>query len=222
MPLVKLIAYTQPCTLTGPYKHHLHQIDTPEKLIVHIARVSNPGNQFNPDAAKLIRYLKAHAHWSPFEMVDITVEIKCARAIAQQLLRHRSFVFQEFSQRYAEASTVEPVLLRKQAEKNRQSSTELINSPNLAKLVDDTVAASMHAYHTLIENGVARECARAVLPLNTSTTIYMKGSLRSWIHYLELRTQPNTQLEHREIACAIQEILRPLFPNVFEQLEAII
>jgi len=182
---------------------------TPEQLIVFTARVSNPGNQHNNETApKLLEYLIKNRHWSPFEMVSMCVEIKTSRAIAQQILRHRSFSFQEFSQRYAEVVDMEPVQLRKQAEKNRQSSTEAFD-PDI--MVDDMGdKASVHIkehldwcqelYKSLLAAGVAKECARMVLPLTTQTTIYMSGTVRSWIHYLQQRCDEHTQLEHRDIA----------------------
>ena len=199
-----------------------------EALIVYIARVSNPGNQNNMETApKLIKYLIDNKHWSPFEMVDFTVEIKTSRAIAQQILRHRSFSFQEFSQRYAVATDFEPVQLRKQADKNRQSSTELFDP--LIKIAEGVeLTASwviqnqlMHAkdmYRKLIDAGVAKECARMVLPLTTQTTIYMKGSVRSWIHYLMIRDDAHTQLEHQQIAKEIKKIFCDLFPNIADAL----
>jgi len=188
---------------------------TPEQLIVFTARVSNPSNQHNTESSdRLINYLIKHKHWSPFEMVDMTVEIVTSRAIAQQILRHRSFSFQEFSQRYASATQIEPVLLRKQAEKNRQSSTEDITDGDMLAAVEQHIKASEALYASLLESGVARECARMVLPLTTQTTMYMKGSVRSWIHYLLLRCEQDTQMEHRQIADAIKEIFKLHFPNV--------
>ena len=207
---------------------------TAEELIVYVARVSNPSNQLNSETSdKLIKYLIKNKHWSPFEMVDMTVEIVTSRAIAQQILRHRSFSFQEFSQRYSEATDFEPVQLRKQAEKNRQSSTEDFNpkldssyffkaeygTPLALDLINQHIKASEHIYKVLLENGVAKECARMVLPLTTQTKIYMKGSIRSWIHYLQIRTDEHTQLEHRQIALEIEKILKQEFPNIFKALK---
>ncbi len=196
---------------------------SPEELIVYIARVSNPSNQLNSETSdKLIRYLIKNKHWSPFEMVDMTVEIVTSRAIAQQILRHRSFSFQEFSQRYAEVTEMEPVQLRKQAEKNRQSSTEEFNPPYKAGNVDTAIQYHLEAcqklYMDLIEMGAAKECARMVLPLTTQTRIYMKGSVRSWIHYLMIRTDQHTQLEHRQIAMFILALFEEKFPNIAKAL----
>ncbi len=200
---------------------------TPEELIVYIARVSNPSNQLNSETSdKLISYLIKNKHWSPFEMVDMTVEIVTSRAIAQQILRHRSFSFQEFSQRYAEATQMEPVQIRRQADKNRQSSTEEFDpnvsfvfdeievEGNAGILIQDHVEYCNTLYAALIEKGVAKECARMVLPLTTQTKIYMKGSVRSWIHYLQIRCDEHTQLEHREIALAIMDAFKSQFPNI--------
>jgi len=224
---VKLISVTKP-EIT--IEKDGNQVElTPEELIVYTARVSSPQNQNNIETSeKLINYLIKHGHWSPFELVDMTVEIKTSRAIAQQIIRHRSFSFQEFSQRYSEVTDFEPVQLRKQAETNRQSSTEAFN-PYLVYLdgkafdkegyasdvVDEVIAFCERTYKALIEAGVAKECARMVLPLTTQTRIYMKGSIRSWIHYLEARLSPHTQWEHREIAYQILKILSEKFPKVF-------
>jgi thymidylate synthase (FAD) len=188
---------------------------SPEELIVFIARVSNPDNQMNLETAdRLIRYLIKNKHWSPFEHVSLTVEIKTSRAIAAQILRHRSFVFQEFSQRYSSPTAMEPVQLRKQADKNRQSSSDKIENPEMLEMIQNHLMASTKLYNDFIEKGVARECARMVLPLTTQTTIYMTGSIRSWIHYLEQRCSEHTQLEHRQIAFEIRELLIPRFPNL--------
>lgn len=195
---------------------------TPEELIVYTARVSNPGNQLNTETAdKLLGYLVKNFHWSPFEMVDLTVEIVTSRAIAQQILRHRSFVFQEFSQRYAKATKIEPVELRYQAEKNRQSSSQSFIGDEADKLnmsVEHLLEHSEEVYSKLIDAGVAKECARFVLPLATQTTMYMKGSVRSWIHYLQIRTNDHTQKEHREVAMEILQLFISLFPNISKAL----
>lgn len=200
---------------------------TSEQLIVYIARVSNPSNQQNNETSdKLISYLIKNKHWSPFEMVDMTVEIVTSRAIAQQILRHRSFSFQEFSQRYAAVTEIESVQLRRQADKNRQSSTEVYD-PTLREngvtkkasvLIHDHIALGIQLYKDLLNENVAKECARMVLPLTTQTTIYMKGSVRSWIHYLQIRCDEHTQLEHRQIALQIQDIFIDLFPNISKSL----
>lgn len=208
---------------------------SPEELIVYIARVSNPSNQLNSETSdKLLAYLIKNKHWSPFEMVDMTVEIVTSRAIAQQILRHRSFSFQEFSQRYAAVLDMEPVQIRKQADKNRQSSSEQINleeirytedwtskeySGDSKSIIDSHIRTCTNLYKALLEAGVAKECARMVLPLTTQTKIYMKGSIRSWIHYLQIRCDEHTQLEHRQIALAILEIAKVNFPNISKALE---
>jgi thymidylate synthase (FAD) len=197
-----------------------------EELIVYIARVSNPSNQLNMETAdKLLAYLVKNKHWSPFEMVDMTVEIITSRAIAQQILRHRSFSFQEFSQRYAKALEIEPVQLRKQAEKNRQSSTEEFDpmleeyQMEASRLINSLIDEAQVLYNELIKNGVAKECARMILPLTTQTRIYMKGSVRSWIHYLQIRCDEHTQLEHQLIAKAIRGIFADQFPSIAKGLE---
>lgn len=210
---------------------------SPEDLIVYIARVSNPSNQLNNETSdKLIAYLIKNKHWSPFEMVDMTVEIVTSRGIAQQILRHRSFSFQEFSQRYAEATDFEPIQLRKPASKNRQSSEEVFDdhieavkytedwmqgnvSGHAASIIESHLRTSQALYKALLDAGVAKECARFVLPLTTQTKIYMKGSIRSWIHYLGIRCDHHTQLEHQQIALAIQEIFCTNFPHIAKAYE---
>lgn len=205
---------------------------SPEELIVYVARVSNPTNQLNTETSdKLISYMIKNKHWSPFEMVDMTVEIVTSRAIAQQILRHRSFSFQEFSQRYAIATEFEDVQLRRQADKNRQSSSEefdpqiKIDAGNdlvtdaASMAIQDHISYSEHLYKALLEAGVAKECARFVLPLTTQTIIYMKGSVRSWIHYLQTRLDEHTQLEHREIAIEILDIFKQQFPVIAKALQ---
>jgi thymidylate synthase (FAD) len=191
-----------------------------EDIIAYCARVSNPKNQMNTKTApKLIAFLIKHKHWSPFELASMCVEIKTSRAIAAQILRHRSFSFQEFSQRYSEANEIEPIELREPAEKNRQSSSKPFDKRNeLYTLANKTMENSMKAYNNLIEAGVAKECARAVLPLGTQTTMYMNGTVRSWVHYIDLRTEENTQKEHRDIANKIKEIFIGQFPNVSQAL----
>jgi thymidylate synthase (FAD) len=215
---VKLVSVTQSLVE--------EKILSAEELIVYIARVSNPSNQLNSESSdKLLAYLVKNKHWSPFEMVDMTVEIITSRAIAQQILRHRSFSFQEFSQRYAEAVDIEPVQLRAQAIKNRQSSTDKVNPELFFKGVTAEeyiayhIGESQKLYKALLEKGVAKECARMILPLTTQTRIYMKGSVRSWIHYLQIRCDEHTQLEHREIAQEIADIFRLNFPHISKGLE---
>lgn len=182
-----------------------------EQQIVYIARVSNPSNQDNPNYAKLLNYCIEHQHWSVFEHAHITVEIETSLAIATQILRHRSFTFQMFSQRYSNVSQLgfEPVEFRKQAEKNRQSSSGLVD-PSLIQDFNDAWFAILediqNLYDSMLSFGVAKECARFVLPQCTATRMYMTGNIRSWIHYLQLRTQENVQKEHRLVAEAIKKI----------------
>jgi len=160
-----------------------------EELIAYCARVSNPSNQMNMETApRLLKYLIKHKHWSPFEMVDMCVEIKTSRAIAAQILRHRSFSFQEFSQRYSSVTEIEPIELRKQAETNRQSSEQVIDEPVINNVVQYAIDHAVQTYEKLIKEGVAREQARLVLPLAAQSCLYMKGSVRSWVHYIDLRT----------------------------------
>jgi len=196
---------------------------TAEELIVYVARVSNPSNQLNSETSdKLIAYMVKNKHWSPFEMCDMTVEIVTSRGIAQQILRHRSFSFQEFSQRYAEVTDFEPVQLRKSGATNRQSSSEVfdpvIKSNTASSLIEHHLAQGEHLYKILLDAGVAKECARFVLPLTTQTKIYMKGSIRSWIHYLQIRCDAHTQLEHQQIAFAVLSIFKTNFPSISKAL----
>ena len=207
---VSLISGTQP---------FLSQLKSPEDIIAYCARVSNPTNQLNAETApKLLKFLVKHKHWSPFEMVDMTMEIKTSRAIAAQILRHRSFSFQEFSQRYSQAQVLEKLELRKQAEKNRQSSTDKYQNADLQTKVREHIAKGVSLYNNLIEDGVAKESARMILPLTIETTMYMKGNVRSWAHYIDLRIEENTQKEHREIAQACKQIFQENFPTVSEAL----
>ena len=216
---VKLISITRPANgfMVGEVGD---KVMDAEALITYCARVSNPKNQANMETApKLIKFLIKHKHWSPFELASMCVEIKTSRAIAAQILRHRSFSFQEFSQRYSEATEIEPIELREPAEKNRQSSSQPFDKRNeVYTLANKTMENSMKAYNDLIKSGVAKECARAVLPLGTETTMYMNGTVRSWIHYLNLRTEENTQKEHRDVAHAIKMIFVEQFPNTSEAL----
>lgn len=193
---------------------------TAEELIVYTARVSNPANQGNhATAPKLLNYLIKHKHWSPFEMVDMTVEIVTSRAIVPQILRHKSFSFQEFSQRYSPASSFQDIELRKESKINRQSSEDIISDEKLNNEVNEYMQKTFSKYLYLISQGVSKETARMILPLATSSVLYMKGSVRSWIHYLDIRTQPDTQKEHREIAESIKEIFKQQFPNISEALQ---
>lgn len=194
---------------------------TPEEFISYIARVSNPANQLNTETApRLLRYLIKHKHWSPFEHVSCTFEIVTSRAIAAQILRHRSFTFQEFSQRYAQAHELEPIQWRKQGKTNRQVGDEEVTLPShLEFAVKEAQRNTKALYDQLINEGIAKESARMILPLSTQTTIYMTGSLRSWIHYIELRTEKGTQKEHRDIADMIKISLAQLFPSTFTAID---
>lgn len=207
-------------SLVSITKPNIEGLVSAEDLISYCARVSNPSNQFNTETApKLLNYLIRHRHWSPFEMVSMTVEIKTSRAIAAQILRHRSFSFQEFSQRYASAIGMEQIEWRKQGKTNRQVGDEAVELP--VKLMDELQWVQDKCedlYHDLIKEGIAKECARMVLPLNTTTTLYMAGTIRSWIHYLDLRTKEDTQKEHRDIALSIQGIFKQQLPVVTEAL----
>ena len=206
---VSLVSITQPFS----------DLNVAEDIIAYCARVSNPENQKNVETApRLLKFLIKHGHWSPFEMVDMTVEIKTSRAIAAQILRHRSFSFQEFSQRYSEAQSLEKLELRKQADKNLQSSSEAFEDSQLHTKVREHLAKSLSLYKNLIRKGAAKESARMILPLTTETTMYMKGSARSWIHYIDLRTKQNTQKEHREIAEECKNIFKHNFPTTSEAL----
>ena len=191
-----------------------------EALVGKIARVSNPNNEDNPEVDKLIRYLIRHKHWSPFEMVSMCVEIHTTRAIAAQILRHRSFSFQEFSQRYAiPTDTFATVLpdLRRQDTKNRQNSIDDIEPQTKEyydQRIDDHFREAVKLYESLLHSGVAKECARSVLPLNTVTRLYMSGTIRSWLHYVDLRGGNGTQREHMTIARAVGEILADQVPTI--------
>lgn len=204
-----------------------------EELIVYTARVSNPSNQANIETSeKLLNYLIKNKHWSPLDMVDMTVEIKTSRAIAQQILRHWSFDFQEFSQRYAEAVDIEPVQIREAGSSTRQGSivgefnptiqVELLGKKTESQSAKDAVIFHLHEsqqlYKALLEAGVAKECARMVLPLTTQTTMYMKGSARSWFHYLEQRLDKHAQLEHRQVAQEVFKIYEQNFPCLSQLL----
>lgn len=189
-----------------------------EELISYCARVSNPSNQNNIETApKLLGYLIKHKHWSPFEMANMVVEIKTTRAVAAQILRHRSFSFQEFSQRYAETSEMVVCEARRQDLKNRQNSVD-----DFPKIVKDWFEAaqaqiwdqSYALYKDALDKGIAKECARFLLPLNTETTLYMNGSIRSWLHYVDLRAANGTQKEHMDIALAVKKIIQEQLPNV--------
>jgi thymidylate synthase (FAD) len=197
----------------------VHSTTNGEELIAHMARVSNPANQNNPSYSKLIQYLITHKHWSPFEMVNMCVKIETTRSVAAQILRHRSFSFQEYSQRYAQVS-LQPQLpsLRRQDTKNRQNSIDdldqqLVNDYNTK--MSQLFSQSYQLYQDMLDNGVAKECAREVLPLSTPTTLYMNGTLRSWLHYCDLRTANGTQLEHKYIAEGCKSLIQQQFPQVY-------
>jgi thymidylate synthase (FAD) len=211
---VKLISFTQPAP-----ELVRQGIRTAQDLIVYAARVSNPINQLNTASGpRLLRYCMEHGHWSVFEQASLGVEITTSRAISAQILRHRSFHFQEFSQRYASVPAFEPVELRRQAAKNRQSSSEHCDSPELKLIVNRQIELAEQAYSDLLDAGVARECARMILPMCAQTVVYMTGSVRDWIHYLRLRTKEDTQLEHRHIAFEISCIFRDIFPDIAEAM----
>ena len=196
-----------------------------EKTIGYIARVSNPNNQDNPKVAGLLKYCIKHQHWSIFEQASMTLQIETTRAIAAQILRHRSFTFQEFSQRYAksnELGKIELPQLRRQDKKNRQNSIDDLDPFVQQKLEAQMItlfSSCQSLYNQMIEEGVAKECARMVLPLCTPTRIYMTGSCRSWIHYINLRSSHGTQKEHMDIANECRKVFIDQFPVVSEALD---
>ncbi len=189
-----------------------------EKTMGYIARVSNPNNQTNPVVDGLLGYCIKHGHWSVFEQAHMTLEIETTRGLAAQILRHRSFTFQEFSQRYANANLLDNIEvpdLRSQDSKNRQNSIDDIpqdKKETLQKKISDHFSAAMSLYDELIKEGVAKECARFVLPLSTPTRIYMTGSVRSWIHYIDLRSAHGTQKEHMDLVQEVRGIFKQQFP----------
>ena len=194
-----------------------------EKQIVYMARVSNPSNQNNLETApRLIKYLIKHKHWSPFEMASMQVEIETTRAIAAQVLRHRSFSFQEFSQRYSsvdQLGTIGLPHLRSQDLKNKQASHDDLDQSEvdlMNKQIQQLYHQAFDYYEFLLSKGVAKECARSILPLGTPTRLYMSGTIRSWIHYIQIRAGVETQLEHRLIAEAVKDIFEEQLPNVYE------
>lgn len=196
-------------------------IKSAEDFIVYCARVSNPSNQFNSETGeRLINYCIKHQHWSIFEQAFCTFEVVTSRAIAAQILRHRSFTFQEFSQRYSTATELEPIEFRMQGKTNRQVGDEPRNLSVVEQgMIDAAQKACLKTYDELIANGIAKECARMVLPLNTQTILYMSGSVRSFVHYLQLRTKEDTQKEHREAALEMKKIFCETFPNIAKALE---
>jgi len=215
----KLVSITQ---ITEDMAFSLpEELQNPEGIMAYTARVSS-GYQDNPDYEKLLSYCIKNQHWSVFEMVDMTVEIETSRAIAQQILRHRSFSFQEFSQRYAQATSFETYDARRQDIKNRQNSIDDMSEENKKWFIyaqEQLKQMALIYYEGALERGVAKEQARFLLPLSTTTKLYMKGSVRSWIHYLQLRSGNGTQKEHRDIALSIKEIFKRQFPIVSKALE---
>lgn len=217
---VRLVSYSQP---TADFANK--GIDDAQELIAYCARVSNPSNQLNTDTSeKLIKYLVRHQHWSPLEMVSACMEITTTRDIARQILRHRSFSFQEFSQRYADPTKDLSFVLREprlQDPKNRQNSIELVqDNPEARRLATEwekaqtrVKLAALEAYNFAISNGIAKEQARAVLPEGMiESRLYMNGTLRSWIHFIELRSANGTQKEHQEVALACAKAIAAIFP----------
>jgi len=213
---VKLVSFTAPALDDLPLDSDL--LD----LVAYCARVSNPSNQQNTETSeKLIKYLLKHKHFSPFEMANVTLEIETTRDIARQILRHRSFSFQEFSQRYADPTPDLSFVTREarlQDIKNRQNSIE-IDNPSLHKTwrahQQKIIDAALDTYNWAIENGIAKEVARAVLPEGlTMSRLYVNGTIRSWLHYIEVRTDPTTQKEHREVAHACAQAIAEVFPMI--------
>lgn len=211
---VRFISVTEPDIIINGGK------PTPEGLIAYCARVSSE-NPENPDYVKLLRFCIREGHWSIFEMVDMTLEITTTRAIAPQILRHRSFVFQEFSMRYSCATSYEACKARRQDTKNRQNSINDLPE-DVQEWFENAQALTWNdayaRYRTALDMGIAKECARNLLPLNTVTKLYQKGSVRSWIHYFQVRCDPATQKEHRDIALAGRAIFCQQFPTIAEAL----
>lgn len=209
-----------------------------EELLVYIARVSNPSNQMNTETAdKLIGYMIKNKHWSPFDMINMTVAVTTSKAVGIQILRHWSIKPQEFSQRYAEVVDIEPIELRKQGATNRQVGDEifdpLLNSWNdwiteeneepesepASEIIKNYLNLGQNIYGELLRKGVAKECARMILPMATSTTLYLNGSVRSWIHYMEQRCSCHAQAEHRAVAKLVEVIFKEQFPMTSKALE---
>ena len=197
-----------------------------EETMGYVARVSNPNNQDNPNVAGLLKYCIKHQHWSVFEQAHMTVEIETTRGLAAQILRHRSFTFQEFSQRYADTNLLAEEIpmfdLRSQDLKNRQNSNDDIpknKKTDLQQKIAEYFVESMDLYNELLANGIAKECARFVLPLATPTRLYMTGSVRSWVHYIDLRSAHGTQKEHMLIAEECRDTFKEQFPITSEALE---
>tara|TARA_B100001996_G_scaffold91712_1_gene68319 strand:- start:593 stop:1225 length:633 start_codon:yes stop_codon:yes gene_type:complete len=196
-----------------------------EKHMGYVARVSNPKNQDNPKVAGLLGYCIKHGHWSVFEQAFMTLEIETTRGLAAQILRHRSFTYQEFSQRYADSNllgNIELPELRRQDTKNRQNSIDDLDPKvveSLNKQMETLFSSAFSLYNQMLEDGIAKECARFVLPLATPTRLYMTGSARSWIHYIKLRSGHGTQKEHMDIANECKSIFKEQFPTIAEALE---
>ena len=215
MSSVRVISLSCPTGVDG--------VSTPEQLIAYCARVSNPGHQLQHETApRLLKYLARHGHWSPFEMASMGVEIVTTRDISRQILRHRSFSFQEFSQRYATSSPADWRTARHPDPVSRQSSHP-VNDPELIRWWEQTQQEvrdmAFARYHAALERGLAREVARALLPEGLTTSVlYMTGTVRSWIHYCQLRCRPETQLEHRAIALSCRALLLQHFPSLSELL----
>lgn len=200
----------------------VHVTPDAESLIAYMARVSNPNNQDNPESERLIKYLIKHRHWSPFEMVNMCVQIETTRSVAAQILRHRSFSFQEFSQRYAPVTKKANLpQLRRQDTKNRQNSIDDLNESTVADFnakMDGLFDLSQRLYDEMLAAGVAKECARDILPLASPTKLYMNGTLRSWLHYTDLRCANGTQLEHKQIADQVKSLIKQEFPTVYSAM----
>lgn len=217
---VRLKGITMPQDIEG--------VNNPEEFIAYCARVSNPEGQINTlTAPKLMAYLMRNAHWSPFEMVSVCLEIETTRDIGRQILRHRSFSFQEFSQRYASVEELQEMFEKREARlqdpKNRQNSIkteDLQLSETWREIQANLIDRTEWAYKWALSNGIAKEQARVLLPEGlTKTRMYMAGSLRSWIHYCDLRCANGTQLEHMQVAEEAKKVLRPHFPNIFKVLD---
>ena len=218
--MIRLISYSQPDS------KHLYVGDDMQELVAYCARVSNPSNQMNKETSKkLIKYLVKHQHWSPLEMVNACLEINTTRDIAHQIVRHRSFSFQEFSQRYADPAEFGNQFVTREARlqdtKNRQNSIELDSESELhyewQSKQQSVIDKAKEVYNWAIDNGIAKEQARVVLPEgNTKTRLYMNGSLRSWVHYIELRSANGTQKEHMEIAKECAKVISTIFPLIGE------
>ena len=197
----------------------IHVTPDAEQLIAYMARVSNPSNQNNPNYQQLIKYLITHKHWSPFEMVNMCVKIETTRSVAAQILRHRSFSFQEFSQRYAEVTQAPaPLHLRRQDTVKRQNSIDDLDPTVVSEFnlkIYGLFEQSLALYDDMLKAGIAKECARDVLPLSTPTTLYMNGTLRSWLHYTDLRSANGTQLEHKQVADHCKSLIQQQFPTVY-------